>query len=387
MSHNSKILVIGAGIAGPTVCYWLKKYGFNPTLIEKSKQLRVGGYDIDIRGSALDVVKKMGIYDSIHAKRTSLLSTRYVDADGQILSEEYDEKVHFNDGDDVELLRGDLANILLQTIPDVPCHFDQEIINLTQKDQFVEVTFKDGHIEQYDLVIAADGLHSSTRRLTFSDKDYQFFNLGYYVSIFSVPNYLNLNRTKVMFTKNQKIISVDSDKDPNTAFVSFGIRSNKVLTDITNEREQKECLKDWGCDLGWEANKILELMNASDDFYFDIMAQIKMDSWAKGRVTLLGDAAYCASPFSGQGINLAIVGAYVLAGELKSAEGDYPVAFKRYNELMRPFADAAQDLALWMGECFLPEDEVSKEILEHRSSEIIEKIKVVTNTISLPDYA
>lgn len=329
----------------------------------------------------------MNIYDSIRAKSTSLLSTRYVDADGQTLSEEYDEKVHFSDSDDVELLRSDLVNILLQTIPDVPCHFDKEIINLTQKDQFVEVTFKDGYIEQYDLVIATDGLHSSTRKLTFSDKDYQFFNLGYYFSIFSIPNYLNLNRTKVTFTKGQKIISVDSDKDPDRAFVSFGIRSNKVLTDITDEREQKECLRDWGYELGWESNKILELMNDSDDFYFDIMAQIKMDSWAKGRVILLGDAAYCASPFSGMGINLALVGAYILAGELKSAEGDYSIAFKRYNELMHPFVDAVQDLALWMGRCFLPEDEASKEMLEHRSSEIIEKIKMAANAISLPDYS
>jgi 2-polyprenyl-6-methoxyphenol hydroxylase-like FAD-dependent oxidoreductase len=379
---NHKILVIGAGVAGPTVCYWLKKYGFNPTLIEKSKQLRTGGYDIDIRGIALDIVKKMDIYDSICAKRTSLLSTRYVGADGQTLSEEYDEKVHFSDSDDAELLRGDLVNILLQAIPDIPCHFDKEIINLTQKDQFVEVTFKDGLIEQYDLVIAADGLHSSTRRLAFSDKDYHFFKLGYYFSIFSIPNYLNLNRIKVTFTKNQKIISVNSDKDPTTAFVSFGIRSNKVLNDITDKREQKECLRDWGYDLGWESNKILELMNTSDDFYFDIMAQIKMDSWTKGRVALLGDAAYCASPFSGMGINLAIVGAYILAGELKSAKGDYSIAFKRYNELMHPFVDTVQDLALWMGECFLPENEVSKEILEQRSNEIIEKIKVAANAIS-----
>ena len=189
-----------------------------------------------------------------------------------------------------------------------------------------------------------------------------------------------------MFTKDQKIISIDSDKDPNTAFVSFGIRSNKVLNNITDEREQKECLIDWGSDLGWESNKILELMKHSDDFYFDIMAQIKMDSWAKGRVVLLGDAAYCASPFSGMGINLALVGAYILAGELKSAEGDYSIAFKRYNELMHPFVDVVQDLALWMGECFLPKDEVSKEIIEQRSSVIMEKIKMAANAISLPDY-
>lgn len=386
MNLNMKILVIGAGIAGSTVCYWLKKYGFSPTLIERSKQPRVGGYDIDVRGSALDIVKKMDVYESICEKRTSLLSTRYVDADGRTLAEEYDEKVHFTDGDDVELLRGDLVDVLLQAIRDIPCHFDKEIVRLEQMSHAVEVTFKNGHTEQYDLVIAADGLHSSARKLAFSEHDYEFVNLGYCYSIFSIPNYLKLNRAKVSFTKDQKIISVDSDKDPGSAFVSIGIRSNKVEADLSDESVQKECLKDWCADLGWEVNKILELMHDSSDFYFDVMAQVKMKSWAKGRIALLGDAAYCASPFSGMGINLALVGAYILAGELKLSGGDYCIAFKRYNELVHPFVDVVQDLAVWMGECFLPDDDISKEMLEQRSGDIIQKIKVVANAISLPDY-
>ena len=131
MNHNHKILIIGAGIAGPMICYWLKKYGFSPTLIERSKQLRTGGYAIDIRGIAVDIVKKMDIYGDIYAKRTSLLLTRYVDAEGQTLSEEYGEKSVFKEGDEVEIVRGDLVNILLQAIPDVPCHFRKEIISLT----------------------------------------------------------------------------------------------------------------------------------------------------------------------------------------------------------------------------------------------------------------
>lgn len=386
MNHYRKILVIGASIAGPTICYWLKKYGFNPTLIERSKQLRTGGYAIDIRGIAVDIVKKMGIYDDIYAKRTSLLSTRYVDADGQTLSEEHGEKAGFREGDDVEIVRGELVNILLQAIPDVSCHFHKEIVSLTQKDQVVEVTFKDGQIERYDLVIAADGLHSSTRGMTFSDEDCQLFNLGSYISIFSIPNYLNLNRIQVLLEKDQKLISMISDKDPDRAFATFAFRSKKVLRAIANEKGQKKCLRDLFYDLGWESNKILDLINDSDDFYFDVMAQKKIVSWTKGRVALLGDAGYCASPLSGQGTNLAIAGAYILAGELKSAEGDYSVAFKRYNELMRPFVDANQDLGVWVGESFLAEGEVSKEIIEQRSSVIMQKIKMAANAISLPDY-
>ncbi|NDD59119.1 MAG: tetracycline destructase [Chlamydiae bacterium] len=386
MNHNHKILIIGAGIAGPTICYWLKKYGFNPTLIERSEHLRTGGYALDIRGIAVDIIKKMGIYDDIYAKRTTLLSKRYVDADGQTLSEEHGEKASFREDNDVEIVRGDLVNILLEATSDVPCHFDQEIIRLVQKDESVEMTFKDGHIEHYDLVVAADGLHSSTRGMTFSEEDCQFFDLGSYISIFSIQNYLHLNRTEVSFVKDQKFIGMNSDKDPDRALVCFAFRAKKVLSGIANERGQKKCLRDLFYDLGWESNKILDLMNDSDDFYFDSIAQIKMDSWTKGRVALLGDAGYCASPLSGQGTDLAIVGAYILAGELKSAEGDYSVAFKRYNELMRPFVDASQELGAWVRESYLPEGEASKEIIEERSSVIMEKIKMASNAILLPDY-
>lgn len=386
MNHNRKILVIGAGIAGPTICYWLKKYGFNPTLIERSKRLRTGGNAVDVRGISAEIVKKMGLYDDIYAKRTSLLSKRYVDADGQTLSEEYGEKASFRDGSDVEIVRGELVNILFQAIPDVPSHFHNEVIGLKQEDQSVEVTFKDGHIERYDLVVAADGLHSSTRRMTFSDEECQLVNLGSYISVFSIPNYLHLSRMEVSFGRDQKFIGMNSDKDPNRAFVCFAFRAKKALNGITDENGQKKCLRDLFYDLGWESNTILDLMNDSDDFYFDIMAQIKMDTWTKGRVALLGDAGYSASPFSGQGTNLAVVGAYILAGELKSAEGNYSVAFKRYNERMRPLVDACQDLGLWVAESYLPEGEVSKEIIERRSSEIMEKIQAAANAISLPDY-
>lgn len=386
MNQNPKILVIGAGIAGPTICFWLRKYGFNPTLIERSGQLRTGGYAIDIRGIATEIVQKMGIYDDIHAKRTSLLSKRYVDADGQTLSEEHGEKASFREGNDVEIVRGELVKILLGAIPDVPCHFAKEITSLKQDDRSVEVTFKNGRTESYDLVVAADGLNSSTRRMAFSEKDYQIFHLGSYISIYGIPNDLHLNRTEVSFGKDQKFISVNSDKDLDRALVCLAFRAKGGLSGIADEKGQKECLRGIFGDLGWESNRVIELMDDSDDFYFDAVAQVKMEEWAKGRVALLGDAGYCASPFSGQGTNLAIVGAYILAGELKSAEGDYSRAFKRYNGLMRPFVDSIQELGVWVGENYLTDGEASEEVIEQRSSLIIEKIKMAANSISLPDY-
>jgi 2-polyprenyl-6-methoxyphenol hydroxylase-like FAD-dependent oxidoreductase len=139
-------------------------------------------------------------------------------------------------------------------------------------------------------------------------------------------------------------------------------------------------------DFGWETPKILELMTTCDDFYFDSITQVKMKSWTKGRVALLGDAGYCASPLSGQGNNLALVGAYILAGELKKAQGNHARAFKRYNELLHPFVEATQKFGVSVSESFLASGDVSQEIAEERSHKILQEIKNVSNAIVLPEY-
>src|SRR3984957_19593506 len=153
--------------------------------------------------------------------------------------------------------------------------------------------------------------------MVFNDDEYKLTNLGLYFSVFSIPNYLNLNHTEVQFEANQKLISITSDKDPKMAEAGFCFRPQKVLNNIRDENEQQRFLRDTFQDFGWETSKVLELMSDSDDFYFDSFTQVEMKSWTKGQVALLGDAGYCASPFSGQGTNLALVGAYVFAGELK----------------------------------------------------------------------
>ena len=337
MSAINKILVIGAGIAGPAVCYWLKRFGFSPILIERSANLRKGGHALDVRGVAIDLAKRMGIYEKICTFRTQVELGRYVDAEGNILHEEKGERFCFREGEDVEIIRGDLVEILMDAIEGVPCYFNQLIDSIKQNDGDVEVQFKDGRTEHYDLVIGADGLHSTTRRMVFDEDEYKLTNLGAYFSIFSIPNYLNLNHTEVQFEANQKLISITSDKNPKMAEVGFCFRTQNVLNNIRDENEQQRFLRDTFQDFGWETSKVFELMSDSDDFYFDSFTQVKMKSWTKGRVALLGDAGYCASPFSGQGTNLALVGAYVFAGELKQADGNYHQAFGRYNELLHPF--------------------------------------------------
>ncbi|MBA3602858.1 MAG: tetracycline destructase [Parachlamydiaceae bacterium] len=386
MSTIKKILVIGAGIAGPAVCYWLRKFGFSPILIEKSASIRKGGHALDVRGAAIDLVKRMGIYEKICNLRSQVEFGRYVDAEGKVLHEEKGEKFCYRQGEDVEIIRGDLVKILIDAIEGVPCHFNQLINSIKQSDDDVEVQFKDGRTEYYDLVIGADGLHSTTRRMVFDKDEYKLIDFGSFFSVFSIPNYLNLNHTEVQCEANQKLISITSDKNPKIAEAAFMFRAQNVLNNIRDENKQQRFLHDNFQDFGWEASKILELMLSSDDFYFDSVTQVKMESWTKGRVALLGDAGYSASPISGQGNNLALVGAYILAGELKQAGGNYHRAFYRYNELLHPFVEANQKLGVLVNESFLVRDEVNREVAEARSNEIMEEVKIASNMISLPEY-
>lgn len=386
MSKNIKILVVGAGIAGPAICYWLKRFGFSPVLIEKSAAIRKGGQALDVRGIATHIAREMGIYDQICDMRTRIEWGRFVDTTGKVLHEEQGETFGFRQDDEVEILRGDLVEILMKTIADVPCHFNQSITSMQQDDDNVTVHFKDGRIENYDIVIAADGIHSATRRMIFNKTEYQLIHLGSYISTFTIPNYLGLNHMDLECEANHKLVSINSDNDPEIARAGFMFRSQHILKDIRDEREQKQFLCDTFRDFGWETQNILNRMSESNDFYFDTIMQVKMDSWTKGRIALVGDAAYCPSPLSGQGNNLAFVGAYILAGELKAANGNYMPAFINYNSLLRSFVEANQKFGVWVSESFLVEDAVSKEFAEERSNNILTMLKSVSNAITLPQY-
>lgn len=386
MSKQIKILVIGVGIAGPAICYWLKRFGFSPVMIEKSAAIRKGGQALDVRGIATHIAREMGIYDQICDMRTRIECGRFVDTAGNVLHEEHGEKFGFRQDDEVEILRGDLVEILMNTITDIPCHFNQSVTSMQQNDENVTVNFKDGRVENYDLVIAADGMHSATRRMIFDKNEYQLIHLGSYLSTFTIPNYLGLNHMDLECEANHKLVSLNSDNDPEIARAGFMFRSQHILKDARDENEQKQFLCDTFRDFGWETQNILNLMQASDDFYFDAITQVKMNSWTKGRIALVGDAGYCPSPLSGQGNNLAFVGAYILAGELKVANGNYMQAFTRYNELLRSFVEANQKFGVWVSESFLVEDEVSKELAEERSNKILTMIKSISNGITLPQY-
>ncbi|MGC4958437.1 FAD-dependent monooxygenase [Actinomadura citrea] len=346
------VLISGASIGGPALAYWLRRYGFGVTVVEVAPGPRAGGQAIDVRGPALEVAERMGVLDRIREERVEMRGMSMVDGDGNELyrSEEYTISGGDLSSPDVEILRDDLSRILADAAGDgVEYLYGDSIAGLEQGDDGVRVIFHSGLIRTFDLVVGADGAHSSTRRLVFGpEKDY-LTHLGTYLSVWTAPNFLGLDRWQVFHQMPGSswgggVMSVRGNEEVR---VYMGFESERPIEyDHRDTAAQKKIMADALAGGGWVLPELLETMWAAPDFHFDSMAQVHMDSWSKGRVVLLGDAGYCGSPLSGQGTSMAIVGAYVLAGELKAAAGDHRAAFANYEKELRGYVAANQELAL-----------------------------------------
>jgi 2-polyprenyl-6-methoxyphenol hydroxylase-like FAD-dependent oxidoreductase len=333
--EHAKVLVSGAGIAGMALAWWLTEHGAEVTVVERAAGVRDGGYKVDIRGAALTVIERMGLLERVRAARTGVRTGSVVDAAGKRVAsmdaDTFGGRVH----DDAELLRGDLATMLHELTADrVAYRFGDAIASLGP-----EVVFESGHRAAYDLVVGADGLRSRTRALAFGDSGVH--DLDHYIAICSVPNHLGLDREELTYVGAGRTALVYSTAGQADAKAMF------LFADPGGERPrgpeaQRAFLVAAYAKEGWEVPKLLAAMSDAPDLYFDTISQVRLDGWSRGRVALVGDAAYCASPASGQGTSLALVGAYVLAGELAAAGLDEGP--RRYEERMRPFVAANQHL-------------------------------------------
>ncbi|WP_024761214.1 FAD-dependent monooxygenase [Streptomyces exfoliatus] len=341
------VLISGASIAGPALALWLHRYGFAPTVVERAPELRTGGYKVDIRGTAIEVCRRMGVLDEIRTKSTDMRGGSYVDDAGRTIGELPADIFGGRVEEDDEIMRGDLARILYdRTREDVEYLFDDSIAALDEDADGVTVTFDSGTVRRFDLVVGADGLHSNTRRLVFGEEERFKRHLGAYISIFTAPNHLGLDRWETYHAIPQKLLCVYSSSGETDAKNLFVFSAPEdVPYNLRDVTEQKRLLADTFAGDGWEVPRLLGHAADADDFYLDSMSLVEMDRWSRGRVVLLGDAAHCSSPASGQGTGLALTGAYVLAGELARAGGDHTVAFARYEERMRPGVEQNQKMA------------------------------------------
>ncbi|WP_406067521.1 FAD-dependent monooxygenase [Micromonospora sp. NBC_01638] len=345
MTKNKSVLISGAGVAGLTLAYWLHRHGFTPTVVEQAPAIRDGGYKVDVRGAALDVVERMGVLDEIRRLRTDVRAGSVVDATGKRIAsmdgDTFGGRVH----GDAEILRGDLNRLLYRvTAGDVAYRFNDSIARLTHADDGVAVTFDSGDSAVYDLVVGADGLHSHTRALAFGPESQFVRDLGYHISIFSVPNHLKLDREELTYVGPGRTALIYSTARDATAKAMFLFSAGSQPQGRQHRAEQRRLVRAAYAGEGWEVPRLLAGLDNAPDFYFDSLSQVHMDRWSTGRVALTGDAAYCASPASGQGTSLALVGGYVLAGELAAADGDHHAGFDGYEQRMRPFVARNQKL-------------------------------------------
>lgn len=341
---NKHILISGAGVSGLTLAYWLKQYGFVPTLIERHPTLRTGGYKIDIRGVALEVIRQMGVYQAVVEGRTDIQGATIIESGGKESREMDADVCGGRIEGDLEIFRGDLCEIILKQIGDVECIFGDCITTISQNEESVYVEFEKGKPRKFDLVIGADGLHSIVRKLAFGDESEFLKELGVYISVYSIPNFLHLDRWEIEYFEPQKFINVYSAGNDVNAKAGFAFCSESLKIDYNDKKRQQKLLKEAFAKIGWEVPRLLAMMEDAPDFYFDAVAQIHLPHWSEGRVALAGDAGYAPSPLSGQGTSVAVVGAYVLAGELAEAHGNYKTAFSEYEKGLRQFVKKNQEL-------------------------------------------
>ncbi|MFD0027229.1 FAD-dependent monooxygenase [Streptomyces sp. NPDC127172] len=354
LSHLD-VLVSGASVAGPAVALALSLHGARVTVVEKAAALREGGFAVDFRGWVhRTVLTALGIHDDIHARQTRMGRQTVVDADG---TPRVDLPAELMSGD-VEIFRGDLARILYEHSRDtVEYVFGDSIATLTEDDRGVDVTFERAAPRRFDLVVAADGLHSPTRRLVFGDESRYLRFLDHYVAGFGIPNHLGLDRTGRLYSDPGRAVSVSNyDGDPDRAGALLVFRSEPLDHDRRDVDQQKRILAERFAGMGWEAPRVLKALEDADDLYFDAIAQIHVDRLTKGRVVLLGDAGYGAT-MGGMGTGVAIVGAYVLAGELALAGGDHRTAFAAYEAQIGDFAKGCQKISGNAGPFFAPPTE------------------------------
>ncbi|HTK06180.1 MAG TPA: FAD-dependent monooxygenase [Ktedonobacteraceae bacterium] len=344
---NRHILISGASLAGPALAYWLHRYGFYPTIVEQAPTLREGGYKVDIRGVAIDVAEWMGILADIRQSSTNMRGGTYMNSRNKPIACLPADLLNFREGRDDEIVRGELSHILYErTCNEVEYIFGDSITSIIQDKEKVQITFKHAAPRTFDLVVGADGLHSNVRALSFGDESQFIRYLGAYVSIFTTPNFFHLDHWELYYNTPGKVAGMYSARDTIDAKSFFYFTSPPLHYDYHDSEQQKKLLIEQFAGDGGPIPQILEAVWDAPDFYFDSLSQIQMDCWSTGRTVLLGDAAYCASPASGQGTSLALVGAYILAGELAEVRGDYKMAFARYESTIRKYVEANQKLGI-----------------------------------------
>lgn len=352
---TTHVLVSGAGIAGLALALQLVRSGIRTTVVEHAEGPRSGGQAVDLRGASREVAERVGLLEKIEPYRVHEKGLAYVDAGGRVFGrmsmEDFDGKGAVAE---IEIARGDLSEVLRRELMAGPSglldlRYGDRITSLTQDADGVDVAFAGAAPARYDVVVAADGVHSSTRRLVFGPEEQFRTYLGGYAAFFTLPTPADVEEGwfSMRFTPGATF-GIRPDLDPRTSKAMLTLRVDRDPALRGDPDAQKAMIRRMLAGAGWHAETILAAMETADDFYFDELMRLEVPNPVRGRVVLLGDAASSGSPMSGMGTATALIGAYLLAAMIADGDrGALPDVLARYAEQIRPFA--AQGMTLMGG--------------------------------------
>ncbi|MFQ6393721.1 FAD-dependent monooxygenase [Nocardia sp. KC 131] len=332
---NKTVLISGAGIGGSTLAFWLAHRGFQVTVVERAAGQRSSGNPVDVKGPAVDVVEKMGIMPQLRAAGSDVSRMSFVDGRGRRVAHVDLKAFQGSAGDrEVEVPRADLASILLDAGREkAEFLWDDTITSLAQDSDGVEVTFAVARPRRFDLVIGADGLHSTVRRLAFGDETEFLVHQGIYVATLRIDRPFGNDREVLIYNTPGRALAVHPTRG--NAVAAFMFRHSGVPGyDHRDTELHKRMVIDAFTDQGWRLPELLDQVRGTDDLFFDSVSKGELPRWSNGRIALLGDAASCVSLF-GDGSTLAIAGAYTLAEKLAADTTDHDAAFQRYEQRHR----------------------------------------------------
>jgi 2-polyprenyl-6-methoxyphenol hydroxylase-like FAD-dependent oxidoreductase len=399
---NRNVLISGAGIAGLALAHWLRRYGWTPTLVERAPALRPGGQAIDIRGTARQVVERMGILEPIRAAHTGTHGIAYLDSAGRRQATMGGDAFGDSGGviAEIEILRGDLVAILHEAAgADTEYLFDDVITGMAEQPHGIEVTFGRAASRTFDLVVGADGLRSGVRELAFGNESTNVRDLGYYTAFYPAHSTMRLDGWELMYNMpagngvGGRVAMVYPIRDGGEVRVMLCFASPRLSNEPRDVPAQKSLLAKTFAAAGWRMAELLEQLPHTDDVYFARAGEVRVERFSRGRAVLLGDSAFSGS--IGMGTSMALVGAYVLAGELASCRGDHRAALDRYESQMRPYVTANQKRPPGGTRGFMPSTARGiwlrnqfTRLLTHLPGKdmMMGGIQKAANSIALPDY-
>jgi len=347
-----KILICGGGCAGPALAYWLARSGHRVVVVERFPALRAKGAQVDLRGQGIEAVKRMGLFDIVRSRLVDEAGVAFVNSQGKVkatIMANTSGKGAQSLTSEYEIMRRDVVRILYDaTKDDVDYIFNKTVERFEQDDKQVVAYFSDGSSDKFDLLVGADGQGSRIRKAilpTHSPDPY--WRMGMHMAYWFIPRTETDDNIRRTYNAPGGRMIFRRSHNPTETQVYFTLRNNSKEASAIHRapvEEQKQFWTDKFRDAGWQTSRFLEGMKATENFYSQEVVQIRTDTWYEGRVVLVGDAAHCASPFSGMGVSGALVGAYVLAGEINRNAGNLAQALENYDKTLRPFVNEIQDV-------------------------------------------